>query len=79
MTDKSKLAVWIELPAPKDEAQAQEICALANTMLRRLNGGPSESEFFRMDGRYAYGGQMGYVECPDNGHWFNLRHLGRAL
>lgn len=75
--------IWIELDKPTNKAHAEEQCRLANNMLKRLKGSPNDDtgEFFYTEHkgrkRYAFGGPMGYVDLPDNGHWLNLDYLGR--
>jgi hypothetical protein len=75
-----KHKVWIELPKPINEADAEEICAKANRMMARL-GNTSGNQFFRMQlhgsMKYCWGGDMGYSELPDGGHSFSLDYLGR--
>lgn len=68
--------VWIELDVPRNEQHAKEICTKANNMLTRL-GTTSGRQFFWMEGQYCFGGDMGYVDLPDRGTWFNLDYVGR--
>ena len=75
-------SIWIELnnKVPNDvkpRAWRELQCALANSMLKRL--GISNREFFLgSDLSYRFGSYNGYVDLPDNGHWFDLDYLGRA-
>jgi hypothetical protein len=75
--------VWIELDPPLNTEHAEHLCALANTMLARLNGADSELAWqFGWDAErrcYTYGGHMGSLDLPDRGHWFRLDYLGRNL
>lgn len=73
--------VWIELDKPKDKEHAEKQCRLANNMLKRLCVKPEDmtSKFFYSEHSrtYCFGGDYGYIELPDHGHWFNLDSLGR--
>jgi hypothetical protein len=76
------LKVWIELPPPRDDAEAEAIVAKANRMLARLRKPEdvSSSCEFHWDARrrcYCYGSPMGHVECGDRGEWFSLDYFGR--
>ena len=80
---KQKNRVWIELEAPKDDAHAEQICALANGMLARLRMGDAkggDGVFSWDDERkmYEFGGPMGSEGLADSGKWFSLDYLGRA-
>lgn len=67
--------IWIELAKPTSKEHAEEQCALANKMLKKL--GFKHYEFF-VDFDWAYRYSLvkdeagGFVELADNGHWFNL-------
>jgi hypothetical protein len=71
--------VWIELQPPKTLEYGQEQCRLANKMLKRL--GLDKEEFWVGvgPGRPTYNITLNdsgqYMECPDNGQWFNLTKL----
>lgn len=83
-TPDRELRVWIELPKPADKEHAEQLCGLANNMLKRLekpHEGPAERGFFwsEHEKRYCYGGAMGYTVLSDGGQWFNLEYLGRPL
>ena len=83
--------VWIELERPTGReftsdrvlynAEAHRRAELATNMLARLNA-PEPLDGYRFfwserEGRYCYGGPMGYESLSDNGQWFNLEHFGR--
>jgi hypothetical protein len=84
--------VWIEIERPtgkefKDpvlrNAEAARRAELATNMLARLNA-PEPLDGYKFwwsehEGRYCYGGPMGYQSLADDGEWFNLEHLGRPL
>lgn len=83
--------VWIEIERPagpkfKDpverNAEAARRAALATNMVARLNAPESMDGYHfwwsERDGRYCWGGPMGYTVLSDDGEWFNLEHFGRA-
>lgn len=80
-TQEKRYRVWIELDKPVDDEHAEELCALANKMLSRLNessesqGGfswsPNEHRYM-----FSHGGHT-YKYLADNGEWFNLEYFGR--
>jgi hypothetical protein len=77
-----RIAVWVELERTKDNARNHLSAALANRMLERLSDPedlPLSARFnwSEHEGRYRYGGPMGYRVLTDDGEWFNLEHLGR--
>ncbi len=78
--------IWIEFEKPRDKEHAQQQCDLANNMLRRLSHSMTEElnqEFFLKKEpdrfSYCYGGQMGYYDLPQRGHWLSLDFIGRPL
>jgi hypothetical protein len=72
--------VWIELEYPADSKEGDIRAARASALLSRL-GHYYENTFWWNSRISKYcvtidsGG--GFLECNDNGHWFNLDHLGR--
>lgn len=84
----AKRRVWIEWEYPSisdfktaeaKKAAAEETCRLINNMLDRLCGEEKHSTLWWHDGKGAFmlGDNTGFVECNDNGHWFNLEFFGR--
>ena len=70
--------VWIELPKPKNSADATDIAEKANRMMKRLgNVGGYRWHWSEHERRWCWGDNMGYVVLNDNGNWFNLDYLGR--
>ena len=80
--DTAHPKVWIELERTPDHAFNERQAGLANKMLARL-ADPKHlplSAGFRWskhEGRYIYGGPMGYRVLNDDGEWFNLEYFGR--
>lgn len=82
--------VWIELQRPdrndsaeKQDAFAEQQCALANRMLERLckpEDLPIRDSFGWSTYRrlYTYGGVMGRLYLTDYGTHFNLDYFGRS-
>jgi hypothetical protein len=71
--------VWIELERPplqlpEDEQDriANERAAKCSKMIERLCGAKDYCFWLTKQRRYAFGGQMGFYEATDDGHWFNL-------
>lgn len=76
--DNGSNRIWIELPVPTTKERGDELAAKVNAMLAKL-GCPKGHGFFwssndRRPGWCIEQG-MGYLTCPDNGHWFNLNYL----
>lgn len=71
--------IWIELDKPKDKLHATEQCRLANLMLARLGVDTTKEEFFVSNHGYCFGGNFGYLDLPDRGHWFSLDFLSGQL
>ena len=73
--------VWIELEMPASKEEGDRRANLANNMLARLSEGKLPEKFWwsTHEGRYCYGGTMGYRVLTDHGEWFNLEYLGRPL
>jgi len=78
-TDHPK--IWIELERTPSAEFNQRQAELANKMLKRLSepGDPTNRGFnwSKHEGRYTYGGPMGYRVLTDDGEWFNLEYFGR--
>ncbi len=84
--------VWIEIEHPtKSDGKlikarteesmntlGDERAKLASRMIERLGGQPDFCFWHPKSGHYCFGGQMGFVEATDNGHWFNLDFFGEA-
>jgi hypothetical protein len=84
--------VWIEIERPtwtqfktaaERDAEAERRAALATNMVARLNAPePLDGYSFwwsAKEGRYCWGGPMGYTSLADDGEWFNLEHFGREI
>lgn len=76
--------IWIELEKPRDKADADKQCELANNMLKRLSDHPEKAtEFWWSEHEKQYclqfGDNGGYIVLTDRGHWFNLDYMGREL
>lgn len=69
--------IWIELDKQKDEAHAEEQCALANKVLKKL--GFKHYEFWVGKRGYCLTKDEagGYLDCPERGHWFNLDYAAK--
>ena len=73
--------VWIELQPPRTLEHGEEQCRLANKMLKRLGLDVAQTFFWvgLGPGRPTYNFTLNdsgeFMECPDNGQWFNLTKL----
>jgi hypothetical protein len=79
MTSYKPHRVWIELEYPKNgNAEGHARAQLATQMLRRL--GDPITGFWWNENQHRYCVSIdsagGFMECADNGHWFNLETLG---
>jgi hypothetical protein len=78
--------VWIELERPayampeaERNALADKRAALCSVLIERLCGAKDYCFWNSKDQRYCFGGQMGFYVATDDGHWFNLDHMGRPI
>jgi hypothetical protein len=79
MTER-KHRVWIELEQPADDADAEQIVAEANRMLKRLARGNDYTRQFGWNAKrqvFTYGDHWGHEDLVDRGQWFSLTYLGR--
>lgn len=74
--------VWFELERPPLELPVEDQDRIANdraaklsAVIERLCGAKDYCFWLTKQRRYAFGGQMGFVEATDDGHWFNLDHF----
>jgi hypothetical protein len=71
--------IWIELEKPTSLEHAEEQCKLANKMLKRLGLETTEFWVGLGPGRPVYNITLNdsgeFMECSDNGQWFNLNRL----
>jgi hypothetical protein len=75
---QKELKVWIELPKPVDAQHAEELCELANAMLRKLGVNSQKFSWSDHRNRYRFGGPTGYTELADRGEWFDLNYLAKG-
>jgi hypothetical protein len=71
--------IWIELEKIKSQEHGEEQCKLANKMLKRLGLNTTEFWVGLGPGRPIYNVTLNdsgeFMECPENGQWFNLNRL----
>ena len=73
--------IWFELELDPDQEVCDTRAKLATNILRKF--GDSISVFWYNQTKGCYCLTLdeagGFVELEDNGHWFNLDHLGRDI
>jgi hypothetical protein len=75
-----KHRVWIELERPADATEGHARAKLASRMLVRLGLSRPDTIWWneRAERYCVTTDEAGtFLECVDNGHWFNLDHFGR--
>ena len=73
--------IWFELELDPDQEVCDTRAKLATNILRKIGDSISVFWYNRTKGGYCLtlDEAGGFVELEDNGHWFNLDHLGRDL